>query len=444
MRLKTNEIRARAKAFADDWSGAFYEKGETQSFYNDFFAIFGVKRRQVATYEQRVNLLKGKHGFIDLFWPGTLIVEQKSAGKSLKLAKGRAFDYFDALKADQQPRYILTCDFQNWNLLDLDTRQEVSFVLGDLHKNIDAFQFVLGRQTSFGAPQLDVDIKAAEVMGGLHNALKKGNYSGPDLEVLLVRLLFCLFADDTGIFEPKDIFLSLLETDTKEDGSDLGRLLIELFDVLDTPEDQRQQKLKLELAQFPYINGGLFSGHIRTPSFDKKMRIELLKAAKVNWTNVSPAIFGSLFQSVMNKKQRRAAGAHYTSEANIMKVIGPLFLDDLKVEFARIDARKTNRVALLKAFQEKLGRLKFLDPACGCGNFLVIAYRELRRLELRVLQALRQLSGVLAGQKLGIREVDDGIWIVSFMHYDLGFIDLEQKTLQPLDNPFGPRLLPMS
>lgn len=407
MRLKTTEIRARAKLFAEEWKDAFYEKGETQSFYNDFFAIFGVKRRQVATYEQRVKLLKGKHGYIDLFWPGTLLIEQKSAGKNLTMAQGQAFEYFDALKEDQQPRYILTCDFQNWNLLDLETGREVSFTLANLHKNIDAFQFVLGKQTSFGAPQIDVDIKAAEAMGGLHDSLKKANYTGHDLEVLLVRLLFCLFSDDTGIFEPKDTFLNLLETDTKEDGSDLGRLLTELFDVLDTPEDERQHNLnESNLGQFPYINGGLFSGHIRTPTFDKKMRTELLKAAKVNWTNVSPAIFGSLFQSVMNKKQRRAAGAHYTSESNIIKVIGPLFLDDLKAEFARIEARKTNRIALLQAFQAKLGSLKFLDPACGCGNFLVIAYRELRRLELRVLQALRQRTGIIDGQAVQQTDLD--------------------------------------
>ena len=387
MRLGWDEIKRRAKAFSEDWADAHYEKGETQSFYNDFFEIFGVKRRQVATYEQRVKLLNNKHGFMDLFWPKTLLVEQKSARLDLTKAGVQAMDYIDGIRAEDQPRYVLTCDFQTWNLLDLETGRATSFRLVDLHKHVEAFAFILGRRVSFGT-QAAVNIKAAELMGRLHDALEAANYTGHDLEQLLVRLLFCLFADDTGIFEPKDIFLQLVEADTREDGRDTGSTLIELFDVLDTDEAQRQTTLRAELRQFPYVNGALFSGSIRTPGFDAKMREMLLDACRFDWGKVSPAIFGSLFQSVMDAKERRAKGAHYTSEANILKVIGPLFLDDLKAEFARIDARKTGRVAALQEFQRKLARLTFLDPACGCGNFLVVAYRELRALELAVLHAL--------------------------------------------------------
>jgi hypothetical protein len=386
MRLGWDEIQRRAKSFSEEWEDAFYEKGETQSFYNEFFEIFGVRRRQVAVYEQRVKLLSNKHGFIDLFWPGVLLVEQKSSRLDLGKAQGQALDYVDGVHPTLQPRWVLTCDFQSWVLLDLETGKELKFGLADLHKHITNFDFMLGRKVSF-EPQTGVTIKAAELMGKLHDALKGTGYVGHDLEQLLVRLLFCLFADDTGIFQPKDIFLQLVENDTKPDGTDLGRTLNELFDVLNTPENQRQQGLSGELDAFPYVNGDLFKGRLRTAVFNKKMRDQLLDAARHDWSAVSPAIFGSLFQSVMKPEERRSKGAHYTSEANILKVIGPLFLDGLKAELAAIAGRKTGRDRELARFQEKLSKLTFFDPACGCGNFLVVAYREIRRLELQCLKA---------------------------------------------------------
>ncbi len=388
MRLGWDEIKRRAKAFSDEWKDAHYEKGETQSFYNDFFEIFGIKRRQVAVYEKQVQAIDAtRRGFIDLFWPGTLIVEQKSAGKDLYKAQLQASEYFNWLPQRDQPRFILTCDFQRWKLVDLDDNgRELSFTLPELHKHVTAFDFMLGRKVSFET-QASVTIKAAELMGKLHDALEDSGYVGHDLEQLLVRLLFCLFADDTGIFQPKDIFLQLVENDTRPDGSDVGRVLNDLFDVLDTPEDKRQSTLQAELNAFPYVNGRLFAGRLRTPHFTAAMREHLLDAAKHDWSGVSPAIFGSLFQSVMDAKERRAKGAHYTTEANILKVIGPLFLDDLKAELEAIKARRTGRDKELAKFQDKLTRLTFFDPACGCGNFLVIAYREIRRLELEALRA---------------------------------------------------------
>jgi len=266
----------------------------------------------------------------------------------------QASEYFNWLPERDQPRFILTCDFQRWNLVDLDDNgRELSFHLQDLHKHITAFDFMLGRKVSFGT-QAGVTIKAAELMGKLHDALEETGYVGHDLEQLLVRLLFCLFADDTGIFQPKDIFLQLVENDTKPDGSDVGRVLNDLFDVLDTPEDARQSTLQAELNAFPYVNGSLFAGRLRTPHFTAAMREHLLDAAKHDWSGVSPAIFGSLFQSVMDAKERRAKGAHYTTEANILKVIGPLFLDDLKAELEAIKARKTGRDKELAKFQDKL------------------------------------------------------------------------------------------
>ena len=197
-----------------------------------------------------------------------------------------------------------------------------------------------------------------------------------------------MFADDTGIFQPKDIFLQLIENDTQPDGSNVGRVINELFEVLDEPEDERQGNLSGELAAFPYVNGRLFREKLRTPIFDAAMRDHLLDACRHDWSGVSPAIFGSLFQSVMDAKERRAKGAHYTSEANILKVIGPLFLDDLREELDALKARKTAKEKALLEFQARLSRMTFLDPACGCGNFLVIAYREVRRLELECLKEL--------------------------------------------------------
>ena len=239
-----------------------------------------------------------------------------------------------------------------------------------------------------------VNVEASELMGRLHDALGASGYSGYDLEVFLVRTVFCLFADDTGIFEPRDTFRELLETRTREDGSDLGGWLARLFQVLNTPVDQRQAKLDEDLTCFPYVNGDLFAARLTIPDFDAAMRSVLIDACRFDWAAISPAIFGALFQSVMDAAERRARGAHYTTEKNILKVIGPLFLDDLRAEFNRLRARKDNRRrSELRAFQKRLGEKKFFDPACGCGNFLIIAYRELRELEIEVLRELTQRCG---------------------------------------------------
>ena len=391
MRLSWNEVRARAAAFADEWRGAAYEKGETQSFYNEFFEVFGVRRRTVASYEKHVEKLDNRSGFIDLFWPGVLIVEQKSAGRDLKKAYGQAEEYFDALPERDRPRYILVSDFQTFELNDLDEREAVAFPLKDLHAHVEAFGFILGVQRRTFRDQDPANIKAAELVGRLHDALDAAGYRGHDLERFLVRIVFCLFADDTGIFEPRDIFLNFIEDRTGEDGADLGPWLSQLFQVLDTPEGERVATLDEDLVQFPYVNGNLFDGPLRIPSFDAAMRGALLDAGRFNWSNISPAIFGALFQSVMAPDERRAQGAHYTTEKNILKVIEPLFLDDLKAEFDRLKKRKgRSRRSELRAFHKRLGEMTFFDPACGCGNFLIIAYRELRELEIEVLIELTQ------------------------------------------------------
>lgn len=391
MPLGWNDIRARAARFAEEWKDAHYEKGETHSFYNDFFDVFGRRRRDVAVYEEKVRKLNDTQGFIDLFWPGQLLVEQKSAGRSLDKAREQATDYFLGLKEIEKPRYILLSDFQSFELLDLETRDEYRFPLSQLHENVRLFDFVAGYHQQQYKDQDPANIEAASLMGNLHKRLEESGYSGTDLEHLLVRIMFCLFADDTGIFEP-DSFLRYIEDKTSEDGGDLGSHLVHMFEILNTPGDKRQKTLDEDLASFPYVNGQLFAGHIRTPSFDTPMRMALLQCCKFNWTKVSPALFGSLFQMVMLPEEQRKGGAHYTSERNILKTIHPLFLDELRAEFARIrDSKSAQRRMQLEKFHDKLGALTFLDPACGCGNFLILAYRELRLLEIDVLEALHPM-----------------------------------------------------
>ena len=403
MRLSWNEVRARAAAFSHEWRDASYEKGETHSFYNEFFEVFGVRRRTVASYETHVAKLDNRSGFIDLFWPGVLVVEQKSAGRDLKKAYGQAIDYLLALPERDHPRYILVSDFQTFELHDLDEREVVAFALGDLHAHVESFGFILGVQRRTFRDQDPANIEAAELVGRLHDALADAGHRGHDLERFLVRVVFCMFADDTGVFEPRDIFLEFIETRTSEDGSDTGARLAELFQVLDTPEHDRPTTLDEDLARFPYVNGDLFKGHLRMFSFDSAMRGALLDACRFDWSNISPAIFGALFQSVMEPAQRRAQGAHYTTEKNILKVIEPLFMDDLRAQFQRVRARRgRNRLTALRQFQAQLGDMTFFDPACGCGNFLIIAYRELRLLEIEVIREIREATAATGQTMLDV------------------------------------------
>ena len=389
MRLSWNEIRARAAAFAREWADATYEKGETQSFYNEFFDIFGVRRRTVARYEEHVRRLDNTCGFIDLFWPGVLLVEQKSTGRDLSIARRQAGGYFDALPERDHPRYQLLCDFQMFELLDREEREETRFALVDLPQQVEKFGFIIGVQRRAFRDHDPVNIEASELIARLHDALKASGYDGHDLELFLVRIVFCLFADDTGIFEPRDIFLQFIEERTSVDGADLGPWLARLFQVLNTPIERRQAALDEDLARFPHVNGELFAETLRIPDFDAAMRQALLDASRFDWTAISPAIFGALFQAVMEPADRRAQGAHYTTEKNILKVIEPLFLDDLRAEFQNLQKRRDGRsMADLRKFRDRLGTLRLFDPACGCGNFLIIAYRELRSLEIEVLRAM--------------------------------------------------------
>ena len=423
--ISWNDIRSRALAFSRTWADAAYEDSQGKPFWIDFFEIFGITDKRVGTFELAVKKLGDKQGFVDFFWPGMLIVEQKSRGKDLDKALDQAMAYFPGLAERDLPQIVIVCDFARFRVLRLATGERFEFNLADLHKNIKLFGFIAGYKAQVIKPADPVNIKAASALGKLHDALKASGYTDHPLEVLLVRLLFCLFADDTGIFQPASAFRTYIEERTAPDGSDLGPLLARLFQVLNTDDggagavssvnssiNKRSSALDEQLAAFPYVNGKLFAEPLPMADFTRAMREALLDACALDWSAISPAIFGSLFQSIMDDKARRNLGAHYTSEENILKLIKPLFLDDLWAEFEKA---KNNRNRLFE-FHKKLRSLTFFDPACGCGNFLVISYREIRELELAVLRAsaektnasgqlsvdVHQLLGVNVDQFYGI------------------------------------------
>jgi hypothetical protein len=399
MTLSWNEIKDRALHFSKEWADTSNEEADAKPFLIEFFEVFGISRKRVSTFEHKVKKLDESNGYIDLLWKGTILIEMKSRGKNLDKAYQQAIDYTHGLKQHELPKYILICDFEKFRLYDLEENKTVEFKLNDFVNNVQHFGYILGYQKNVYKEQDPANIKAAELMGKLHDRLKEIGYSGHPLEVYLVRILFIMFAEDTTIFN-KQQFQDFIEQRTNEDGSDLASKLQELFQVLNTPKEKRFKNLDEQLADFPYVNGKLFEEILPTASFDKNMRQALLDSCYIDWSKISPAIFGSMFQSVMNPTERRNLGAHYTSETNILKLIKPLFLDDLWKEFESIKDNKNK----LPEFHKKLSTLKFLDPACGCGNFLVITYRELRLLELEILRNIYK-----SGQQ--VIDISDIIWL---------------------------------
>lgn len=409
--LTRDEMRARALAFAKRWRGPQREEADAKSFLDEFFDIFGRDRRAIdAVHEYRVERPDQGEGRIDLLWPGKLLVEMKSTGRDLSAEKGgaarQAFDYLPHLDAELRPRWVLVSDFAGFALYDLGEdvhdylkgflptnpararapQPAAVFTLDELPQKLRHFAFIRDEEQQLFQTQPEVNQKAVALLGDLHDALKTSGYSGHALERLLVRVLFCLFAEDTDIF-PWNAFTRFVENSSK-DGANLGERLARLFQVLDTPVASRSPHLSIDLRLFPYVNGGLFAERLDLADTAAPHRAALLQCCRFDWSRISPGIFGSLFQGVMEPKERRAKGAHYTAEENILRVIRPLFLDELRAEFDRLRAAAAGREKKLQQFHEKIAALRFLDPACGCGNFLVVTYRELRALELDVLRAL--------------------------------------------------------
>ena len=435
MALTRNEIRKRLAAFAKEQQGASNERSQAQTFWLRFYECFGIRAESTTIYEQSVKKLGGAQGFIDSFIPGKLIVEHKSKGKDLDAAFDQAAEYFLSLKEEDRPRYIITSDFARIRLYDLQAGGGYhQCKLAELPKKADWFMFLVEGEITDIAEESEADRSAAYTISKLHESLLRANFKGRDLEVFLTRLLFSLFADDTGIFGENGIFRRLMES-TRADGSDVGRVLAELFQILNTPEEERQRNLDESLARFAYINGKLFADNARIPSFDSELREQLIACAKLDWSGISPAIFGAMFQGVLEehepanpspalplsgkgandsspdkgrpggvnaqrKASRRELGAHYTSERNILRVINPLCMDELRAELAKVKRNKK----LLQAFYDKLPTLTFFDPACGCGNFLVIGFRELRQLEMDTIEAMGDI-GLTNASRGGLLDV---------------------------------------
>jgi hypothetical protein len=411
-------IRQRLRDFVVEYRQATYERGQAQPYWNAFLRCYGVTERVLSkAFEHRLKLGK-KNNYIDAFIPGKLIVEHKGSHVDLGSAVEQLQGYYGLLPPSEQPRFAVLCNFQHLRLYDFTNLARTvvhECAIEELPEKAELFKFLLPDEDSVGfLEQPGVDIKAARAVADLHAALAADGYGGRDLEVVLTRLIFCFFGDDTGIFGENVQFHRLLG-DTAEDGSDLGPTLNKLFEVLDTPVASRSSKLHARFADFAYINGQLFAESCRLPDFDAAQRAVILQCSSLNWGSISPAIFGSMFQAVLETGRddakklaaaRRELGAHYTSERNILRALGPLFLDQLKAE---LESAKNNK-AKLQALHAQLAAIHLLDPACGCGNFLVVAFQQLRLLEIEIVYRLygdaRKSRGLLDMRDLLRVQVD--------------------------------------
>ena len=398
--LSINAIRERCVKFAYDWSDCVGdEKQDGHEFMRELMKCFGITKRKAISYERRSNRAStGRQGYIDALIPGKALIEMKSAGKDLNKAEEQALDYIHDLADVETPRLLIISDFRRIRIVDLDHNMttddgidsgHTEFELAKLPDHVDDLKFLAGYgMVQVGSrEQEEASIRAARVMADLYEALDGSGYSDHEASVFLIRTLFCLYGDDAGLWE-RDLFAEFLVTRTGEDGSDLGAQLALLYQTLNTPVERRQSTLDELIARFPYVNGGIFAEPLSIPSFSSAMRDELMRACAFDWSGISPAVFGSLFQAVKSPEARRKLGEHYTSETNILKTLGPLFLDELRQKFAD----HVHDTKELKALREELGELRIMDPACGCGNFLVVAYRELRRLDTEILVRIRELE----------------------------------------------------
>lgn len=406
--MTEKEQRKAAKEFAENWKGKGDEKGESQKFWLSLLRdVYGVDHPEnYIEFEDRVML--DHTSFIDGYIPETkILIEQKAIGKNLRAAIKQsdgsmltpfqqAKRYVTELPVDQHPNFIITSNFESFLVYDMHNPQgePEEIFLKDLERDYYRLSFLVKTNSVHLQQEMELSIKAGEIVGLIYDELLK-QYKDPEntdslksLNMLCVRLVFCLYAEDSELFN-RNAFRDYL---TRFEAKDIRRAIIELFKVLDTEEDKRDPYLEEELAIFPYVNGGLFAEeNIEIPQFTEELKTLLLtKASDFNWSEISPTIFGAVFESTLNPETRRSGGMHYTSIENIHKVIDPLFLDDLRNELTEIKNLKTEKIRKDKiyAFQDKLSKLKFLDPACGSGNFLTETYISLRRLENEALDAL--------------------------------------------------------
>jgi len=398
-----------AHLFAEKYSKATSEKQLGQSFWRDFFTdVCGISDLLTTgvEFEYPVRLRATQSiGFADVFWPGVLLVEHKSKGFDLDKAEHQAREYLVSLDPSKKPPVFIVCDFSTFRIVEVYEGTSIDFPLAELPQHLHRFESILrGYINGVSRVEVSADLKAAELMGKLYVEFEKAGFEGHEVSVFLVRILFIFFAEDSHIFKTgeKGLFEALLES-TSKDGAGLGGLMQELFQVLNTPREKRPTSLHSSLVDFPYVNGGLFQEPLSTFSFTPEMRRALVSAGQYDWSQISPAIFGSMIQTVQEKEARRQLGEHYTSETNIMKSITPLFLNDFHERLRKA----WDSAPALKRFRAELGTYQWLDPAAGSGNYLLISYKRLRELELKLLARLQDLEGEQAFVKL------DGSWGVT-------------------------------
>jgi len=378
--------------FADKWKSFSDEKQHARGFWSEFFrTLCGVDDEEIAgiEYEKKVkSSLNGNQEYIDVYWKNVALIEHKSAGENLDKAELQARGYLKSLPPGYRPRIIIVSDFANFRLIDEKLNRTHQFTLAELPNNIHRFESIIsGSRPQALEEEITVDQVAAKLMANLYLELESHGFEGHETSIFLIRLLFLMFGDDTGMWE-RNLVKSLI-LKTKEDGSDIGKTFDNLFTVLNTAEKERDKKLDQHLMKCPYVNGGIFSEEIATIDFNRKMRGALIDVANYDWASINPTIFGAMFQLIKSKDERRELGEHYTSEENINKIVYPLFLDELQERLASAwDSKKE-----LRKLRQDLAKIKIFDPACGCGNFLVVSFRHLRQLELELIMRVNNLEG---------------------------------------------------
>ena len=422
--LKTPLLsKQEATKFADKWKSFSDEKQHARGFWSEFFrTLCGVDDEEIVgiEYEKKVkSSLSGNQEYIDIYWKNVALIEHKSAGENLDKAELQARGYLKSLPPGYRPRTIIISDFANFRLIDEKLNRIHQFTLAELPNNIHRFESIIsGSRPQALEEEITVDQEAAKLMANLYLELESHGFEGHETSIFLIRILFLMFGDDTGMWE-RNLVKSLILR-TKEDGSDIGKTFDNLFTVLNTPEKERNKKLDENTLKFPYVNGGIFSEDISIIDFNKKMRVALINVANYDWGSINPTIFGAMFQLIKSKDERRELGEHYTSEENINKIVYPLFLDELQERLAAAWDNKKE----LKKLRQDLAKIKVFDPACGCGNFLVVSYRHLRQLELELIVRLNDLEGKQAAVQL------DGSMGMSITLNQLYGIEIEEWPAQ--------------
>ena len=442
-----------ARKFAEKYAQTSSEKQFAQTFWRDFFSqLLRIEDLTSTGIEFEVPVrshLTGKVKWIDVLWSGVLLIEHKSAGEDLDKAEQQAREYLMSLDQSKVPPVVIICDFNRFRILEILAGTTYEFTLSELPSNLERLISIFGNK-GVGSTTVEItaDAKAANLMANLFIEFEKAGYTGHETSVFLVRVLFLLFAEDTRMMR-KTMFTNYVSS-SPANGSGLGAMLQELFLVLNTEKSKRSSTLSPEVNEFPYVNGGLFAETISNFSFTPQMRQALLDSCAYDWSSISPAIFGSLFQSVRDAETRRTMGEHFTSEQNIMKVIGDLFLNDLAKQMNAAWDSPTQ----LRKFHNELGEFNFLDPACGSGNFLVVSLRHLRALELRVLARLQELDGTSQsqldgtwGQKVGLHqfhgiEIDE--WSASIARVALHLADHQSNLIWEEIIGAAPNRLPLT